>query len=63
MRRTLIVLATLVVILGFLFVPGGAAEPAEATHECIDTECLVPWPHNNVCLPSPDPHKDQWCII
>lgn len=63
MRRTLVVLVALIAMLGFLFVPGGAAEPAAADHECIDTECLVPWPHDLLCLPSPDPHKYQWCII
>ncbi len=62
MRKTLIVLATLAAILGFMLVPGGAVEPASADHQCIESECLVPWPHDLLCLPSPDPHKHQTCI-
>lgn len=63
MRKTLIVLATLVAILGFLMVPGGAVEPASADPQCIDSDCIVPVPQDIVCLPSPDPHKHQTCII
>lgn len=60
-------LAMLAAVLGFLLVPGGAAEPAAADHgNCFNLGCgpvPYPLPHDIVCLPSPDPHKEQTCIL